>query len=346
MRTILIFLTAICLASGCKTKALDVGNKGSTATTEATFTITFGSCNKSSLDNLFWDDISSLGPDVFIWGGDIVYADTNDVATIQAFYDDQDAVPEYAELKKSTLITGTWDDHDYGINDGGVEFESKKGSQQAFLNFLDIPENDLRRQRNGVYSTQVISKPQGSVKIINLDTRYHRTGLVEDKTEGRRYRPTAYGQGTILGERQWKWLADELSNSTSDFNLIVSSIQFLSREHGFEKWANHPHEVDKMKKIIVDSKAKGVLILSGDRHISEFSKVELEGLDYPLVDFTSSGLTHAYTNFSGEPNEFRVGNVVSSNSYGLIELDLDTKMATLKMMADNGKVLQELKQAY
>ncbi|WP_435254468.1 hypothetical protein [Tenacibaculum sp. A30] len=33
------------------------------------FTIAFGSCNNQKLDNPFWQDIVSLQPDVWIWGG-------------------------------------------------------------------------------------------------------------------------------------------------------------------------------------------------------------------------------------------------------------------------------------
>ncbi|WP_350285245.1 alkaline phosphatase D family protein [uncultured Croceitalea sp.] len=346
MRSIATLFTFIFILIGCKTKQPTNTTVTTGVTIGTDFRITFGSCNKSNVENLFWDDISDLEPDVFIWGGDIVYADTDNVSKIQEFYDKQDSVPAYLALKKKVMITGTWDDHDYGINDGGVEFSSKEGSQQAFLNFLDVQENDARRKRKGVYSSKTITKPQGSVKIINLDTRYFRTALTKDEQEGRRYKAGTYGKGTILGEAQWNWLKEELDGSEADFNLIVTSIQFLSKEHGFEKWANHPHEVDKMKKLIVSSGAKGVILLSGDRHISEFSKIDLKGLSYPLIDFTSSGLTHAYSGFNGEVNLYRVGEVVSVNSYGLIELDVTNNKANFKIMGDNGQVLQELKQTF
>lgn len=347
MRNIFFVIVLLFLLIGCKTKTSTTEkrlNNNSPTTTD--FVITFGSCNKHNVENIFWDDILGQNPDVFIWGGDIIYADTDDITKLREFYDMQDAVPGYSSLKKETFITGTWDDHDYGLNDGGVEFSAKKGSQQAFLDFMDVPERDARRERDGVYSSQLISKPNGSVKIINLDTRFFRTNLTDDKAEGRRYRANDYGEGTILGVQQWTWLQDELNNSKADFNLIISSIQFLSDKHGFEKWANHPAEVDKMKQIISSSKAKGVIILSGDRHISEFSKTDVEGMSYPLLDFTSSGLTHSYSSFSGEPNPYRVGDVTFVPSYGLIEINVESSTALLKIMGDNGEVLQELKQRF
>ena len=338
MRNSFIVLVLGTIFFGCKTS--------STPSNTSDILITFGSCNKHDSNNVFWDDILAQNPDAFIWGGDIVYADTDKVEKIEEFYNLQNKVPAYATLKRKVFITGTWDDHDYGLNDGGEEFVSKRESQQAFLNFMGVSKDSPRRKQEGVYSSQLISKPAGIVKIINLDTRYFRTGLTKATGKGRRYQPNPTAEGTILGSKQWKWLEEELHNSKADFNLIVSSIQFLSSEHGFEKWANHPAEVEKMKQLIAASNAKGVIILSGDRHISEFSKTEIEGLSYPLIDFTSSGLTHSYASYTGEPNSYRAGEVVYNTSYGLIELELKSKKATMKIMGDNGLVLQELKQRY
>jgi alkaline phosphatase D len=309
-------------------------------------TIAFGSCNKSAIENVFWDDILSMNPDVFIWGGDNIYADTDDIVALKRMYDDQNAIPAYTALKEKVFITGTWDDHDYGLNDGGIEFTAKRESQQVFLDFMDVKEDDPRRDRAGVYSTQTISKPTGLVKIINLDTRYFRDKLIKSKIKGRRYDPNMNSNASMLGEEQWRWLEAELTNSKAKFNLIVTSIQFLSSEHGFEKWANFPYEVDKMKRLIASTKAKGVIFLSGDRHISEFSKTKISGVSYPIIDFTSSGLTHSYSNFSTEPNRYREGEVVSSTSFGTLELDLDKNEVVFKMMGNNNEVQQQLKQSY
>jgi len=336
------------LLLGCKPQTGSISKEATPSeikSNDSKVIIAFGSCNKHNKENVYWDDILRASPDVFIWGGDNIYADTEDMAKMKAMYAQQKAIPEYASLTEHVLVTGTWDDHDYGINDGGLEFSKKKESQQLFLDFMDVGKDDARRNREGVYSTQLISKPGGQVKIINLDTRYFRTPLTEG-TQGKRYLPNEYGVGTILGLEQWNWLETELSNSKADFNIIVTSIQFLSKEHGFEKWANHPHEVDKMLKLIKDSNAKRVILLSGDRHISEFSKMDVDGLSFPLIDFTSSGLTHSYASFQGEPNSFRVGEVVSTTSFGLVEVDVKKMEVLFKIMGENAVPYQELKQAY
>ena len=193
MRNGYFLILALALFFGCKTnKNIVDANK---------VVVTFGSCNKVELENIFWEDILAENPDVFIWGGDNVYADTDDVPKIANFYKRQDEIPGYAALKEKIFITGTWDDHDYGLNDGGEEFVSKVGSEQAYLDFMDVPKKSPRRNRKGVYSSELINKPGGQVKIINLDTRYFRTALTVDDRPGRRYKPNPPGEGTIFGRR-------------------------------------------------------------------------------------------------------------------------------------------------
>lgn len=337
-----VLIMMFCLAS-CKTSKVEVEKK-----TETPYdaTIAFGSCNKQKLENKLWVEVVKHKPDLWIWGGDNVYSDTDNMDKLKADYDELLANKDYQLLKESTEITGTWDDHDYGLNDGGEEFHAKKGSQQLFLDFFDVPKNDPRRDRAGVYSSQIVSSPKGTVKVIVLDTRYFRTALTKAKDSKKRFEPNTYGEGTILGETQWSWLENELKSSNADFNIIVSSIQVLSAEHGFETWGNFPHEVDKLKGLIKDSKAKGVLILSGDRHISEFSKTEIEGVLFPLIDFTSSGLTHVYSSFTSEANKYRVLHVIPKISFGVLRFNFQTKTVLMEMRGVNNVLQQKLLQTY
>ncbi|MDE1208377.1 alkaline phosphatase D family protein [Tenacibaculum larymnensis] len=316
-----------------------------TSFSQETFTITFGSCNNQRLNNPFWEDILSLEPDVWIWGGDNIYADTNNMRKMKRMYKTQKNVKSYKKLTTKIPILATWDDHDYGKNDAGVEFVMKDESQQLFLDFLNIPKNSPRRKQKGVYHSKTFKTEKGSVKIIVLDTRYFRTSLSKG-TNGQRFQPNKYNEGTVLGKTQWEWLTNELTNSTANFTVIVSSIQILPKEHGFEKWANFPHEVDKLFNLIQKSTNTNVILLSGDRHISEFSKTNINGVKYPIIDFTSSGLTHSYSSFTSEKNDFRVGSVVNSLSYGMLILNLKTKKVSFQMRGKNGVILQEINQIY
>ncbi|WP_282075747.1 alkaline phosphatase D family protein [Maribacter aquivivus] len=336
------FFISVFLLTSCSSNKKQVDNKA----INSDFVLAFGSCNRIDLPNLLWDDILNTKPDVWVWGGDNIYADTDDMVALRAMYSKQKEQTEYKKLVETTDILGTWDDHDYGLNDGGVEFEAKDASQQEFLNFMNVPEDNPLRKRQGVYNSKKYDVDGHSINIIILDTRYFRTQLTPDTETSKRIKPNDYGDGTVLGDVQWAWLENELNTSKADFNIIVSSVQYLSNEHGFEAWGNFPHEVDRLAKVIADSKAAGVIVLSGDRHISEFSKREINGMNYPLIDFTSSGLTHAYRGFTGEPNKYRVGEVVFTESFGLLEFDFNAKKVDFKIVGDNGIVLEKLEQVY
>jgi len=84
-----------------------------------------------------------------------------------------------------------------------------------------------------------------------------------------------------------------------------------------------------------------VILLSGDRHISGFSKIEVKGLRYLLFDFTSSGLTHTYEAFNGEPNKYRVGEVVKNKSFGMLKFDFVENKVLLEMRGKQNKLQQE-----
>jgi alkaline phosphatase D len=265
---------------------------------------------------------------------------------MKAKYDKVKSDVDYCKLIENVTVLGTWDDHDYGVNDGGRNYPMKAESQNLLLDFLDVAPDHHRRERKGVYHAVDISTPSGSVKIILLDTRYFRSDLILNPDPEKKYQPDSTGTGEFLGDAQWHWLEAELNNSKASFNLIVSSVQFIAEEHGYEGWYTMPQEQHRLEKLISTSKARNCIILSGDRHISEISEKKLDGIAYPLIDFTSSGLTHSYTAFQGEPNKYRKGAVVSDKSFGLLVLNVENTTALLKMIGENGVVQQTTLQNY
>ncbi len=310
------------------------------------FILSFGSCNNQNLKNNLWSEILKNNPDVFVWGGDIIYSDTDDMEFMKKNYDKQKYDASYVNFKKQVPVIGTWDDHDYGLNDGGIAYAKKDSVQQLFLDFFDVDENDDRRKKAGVYHSRIYNIGRNTINIIILDTRYFRSNLTMDTTGVKRYTPNKYGEGSMLGEAQWNWLENELNSSKANFNIIMSSVQFLSYEHGFESWGNMPHEVDKLKQIISRSKAKGVIILSGDRHIAEISKDTITAMNYPLVDFTSSGLTHSYTTFKEEKNKYRIKDVVANKNFGIIKIDFEKNQVEMEIRGENNILYTSYSQKY
>jgi len=275
-------------------------NTAYTTNMHGDFTIAFGSCNNQNLPNLLWKEIIKNKPSLFIFEGDIIYSDTKDMAYLKQNYNQQKNNPDYKKLVNKIPILATWDDHDFGENDGGADYSKKAESQQLYLDFYNVPSDDIRRKREGVYYSKTFKIDTTNIKIILLDTRYFRTPLTPDTTSKKRYKPNKYGKGTMLGNVQWKWLENELKNANASYTIIVSSIQFLSDQHGFECWGNMPHEYDKLIHLLIITKTKNAIILSGDRHISEISKREFKNLNYPLIDFTGPRFGSKALHFSAE----------------------------------------------
>ncbi|WP_460980626.1 alkaline phosphatase D family protein [Spirosoma fluminis] len=282
-------------------------------------TIAFGSCSDQKRPQPLWDDIVAKKPDVWIWLGDNIYGDSENMDTLTAKYARQKANPLYQQLRQSTSIIGVWDDHDYGVNDGGKEYPRRKESQQLMLNFLDVPVNSPLRVQEGAYSVHTYGPKRQRVKVILLDGRYFRDPL---KKNGKANMPDP--SGDMLGEAQWQWLERQLTNSDADVHIIGCGIQFLPEEHVSEKWANFPTSRQRFLDLLSKTKPKGAMLISGDRHIAEVSKVRLPGLNYDLYDITSSGLTHVSAPHE-EPNRYRVGDMVAKLNYGLISVDWNAK---------------------
>jgi alkaline phosphatase D len=308
--------------------------KGQTVTRSETI-IAFGSCNDEDEPQEMWKEVLAQKPNLWIWGGDNVYADTQDMASLKAKYDKQKSNPDYQKLMHVCPITGTWDDHDYGVNDGGRFYSKKNESKKYLLDFLGIEKTNKAWKHRGVYNSFSIGGDKQRIKIINLDTQSFRDTVIKvsyvdslTHTNRTKYKPNAIGD--MLGAEQWKWLVDELQNTDVPLFIINSSIQVLSNEHPFEKWANLPSARKRLLNIIEASK-KRVIIISGDRHIAEFSKIGLPGLNYPLYDFTSSGMTHTWSEPWEEHNPYRVGELVIQKTFGVLKVDWSGKLPRVTM---------------
>ncbi|TRX55939.1 alkaline phosphatase family protein [Fulvivirga sp. M361] len=286
--------------------------------TEST-TIAFGSCSREDKTDQMWSEIIAENPDLFIWTGDIVYGDTHDMKTLKTKYDLQKSRDGYQKLLKQMPVIGIWDDHDYGVNDGGKYYTMKKQSKEVLLDFLDVPKSDPVFDHEGAYSTYTLGESDRRIKVILLDCRYFRDTLEHGIKNGPRYKANL--NGDILGEEQWLWLEKELRSSSAAINMVVSGIQVLSAEHHYEKWDNFPKARKRLLDLIEDIQPAPTLFLTGDRHIAELSKFTSDKLDYPLFDFTASGLTHTWSEPWEERNPSRVGDLIIQKNFGIIEVN-------------------------
>jgi alkaline phosphatase D len=190
-----------------------------------------GSCIDQDFPQPIWNSIEKENLNYFIFLGDNVYGDSPDGKLEKLRY----AYKKQKSLLPSFLndinILSIWDDHDYGLNDGGRDYSLKKESQKMFLDFWEIPNDDIRSSREGIYFSQNKIFFNKKFKLIFLDTRYFRSPLAGPKGKYLKNKST---DSTILGINQWKWLEKEL-DEYFDFLIIFSSIQIIPEDHGYEK---------------------------------------------------------------------------------------------------------------
>ena len=297
--------------------------------------IGFGSCYKPEKSTPLWGKVAEFDPQVWVWLGDNGYPDVIDGKLIKQNLPKDAFQKSYAALGQSEGIAtlkrlpaghmmATWDDHDYGLNDAGKNWERKREAKKAFTQFWGGEERS-----DGVYSSRDFGPEGKRIRVILLDTRYNR----DDPGPG----------GDVLGSRQWKWLEEELGRPGAELVVIGSSIQVLANEHRFERWGNFPRAKERLLKLLQKTGTKGTLFISGDRHHAEISKETNPPAGYPLYDVTSSGLTEKST-VRDEPNHFRIGEVFAGRNFGVIAVDwsIADPSVRLEIRDEEGQVVNQV----
>ena len=113
----------------------------------------------------------------------------------------------------------------------------------------------------------------------------------------------------------------------ADAHIIASGIQFLPQEHRFEKWANFPAARQRFLSLLAETTPKGVLLISGDRHIGEMAKITVPSVSYPVYEITSSGLTPSATNNTGEANKWSTGILKNPCNCGACKSTINARSA-------------------
>lgn len=286
---------------------------GLNSSSQAQVKIAFGSCLQQNKPQPIWDSVLNQSPDAFVFLGDNIYADTEDMELMKACYDLQKANPDYSRFRSRVPIFATWDDHDFGVNDGGREYPRKEESKRLMLDFFDEPLSSPRRNREGVYDSYFIEKNGLRVQLILLDLRWFRSPLLKGAI--RSYLPNHDPQATLLGIEQWKWLKAQLKKP-ADIRLLGSSIQFASTEPEWERWSCFPLERERLLNLIDHLRVDNLVILSGDMHFGEIS-LDKTPKGREILDITSSGLNR-FESSEGLPNQKRLGVFDTGENFGFI----------------------------
>ena len=295
---------------------------------EIVYKLGIGSCVDQDYPTPAWASLEKESINSFFFLGDNIYGDVPSGRldnVILSYEKLNDQMPSWLKNTEKLVI---WDDHDYGLNDAGANYIYKAESQQIYNDAWNIDQNDPRRSREGIYFSELKDIAGKKILIVGLDTRYFRSNLIKI---GNSYKPHKNSNTTILGPIQWQWLEKELSRE-HDILILASSIQVLATEHRFEKWANIPHERDKLLALLNKLSSK-VLIISGDRHRSGFYKLD------NIYEFTSSSLNKGIFP-SYESDSLLLGKTYTQNNYGIVEFHKNSLNLFIK--DENMNILESL----
>lgn len=290
-----------------------------------------GSCLDQEYEQSIWSSIQKENLDGFIFLGDNVYGDLSNgklTKMEKAYQIQKTRLPKWLMNEKEILAI--WDDHDFGLNDGGRDYPLKNVAQKMFLNFWNISDEDPRRHREGIYFKHTKNIEGLAIEIIGLDTRYFRSPLKGKKNA---YVQNKDSEATILGQDQWFWLEESIKNSSADVIVILSSIQILATNHPYEKWDNFPLERKRLLKLLGDtSKNKTLIAISGDRHRSGIYQNE------DFVEITASSLNKAASQ-NIETDPLLLGQTYPMKNYGTLDIEPNKNIITVSIFDQYGAKL-------
>jgi alkaline phosphatase D len=305
--------------------------------------IGFASCIHQQRPQGLVDHLANQAFDLFLFGGDNVYAPRPySRESLRAAYEQAAQHPGYTRLRQRVPHMAVWDDNDYDSADGGGNFAFRQEAREEFLAFWQVPPDDPRRRQQGLYHARIFGPPGQRVQVILLDTRSFRSQITRQTLRlpgDGGYMPDADPGKTMLGEAQWRWLEEQLK-VPADVRVLVSSIQVLAEGHRWERWGNLPSERERLLRLVASTGAQSVVLLSGDRHFAALYRQE-EGAAYPLVELTSSGVTHSWDSPTDTQGN-RLGAPFTGFNYAT--LDLDWAARSLRLSARDAQGAERLGQ--
>ncbi len=331
----------------CLFLALSVIAIGVVRRDDALFRIAAGSCANQNRNQIIWPAIIAAKPDMFLFLGDNVYADTEDRQEMRQAYDKLAAISAFDRLRGVVPIFGVWDDHDYGKNDGGREFSARVMAEEEFHRFFETPADEPSRQRPGIYREVLQALPAGqTLQLLLLDTRYFRSPLtpLPERARHGKYGLSLGPEATILGASQWAWLQRKLQRQV-DLRIVVSSIQVIPEDHQWEGWSRFPEERQRLLRMLDDAGERVVtVLLSGDRHMGEISQLVMPS-GRELTELTTSGLTNAGGGRKDEPNRWRVAERFGSRNFGMVDWDVQRRRARFQLLNVDGELVRQFPSA-
>lgn len=266
-------------------------------------------------DYSIFSEIEKLSPDAILWLGDNTYLREADYFSRTGYlkrYTHSRSIPELQSLMAKSNNYAIWDDHDFGPNDASGSWINRDLALEVFKLFWPNPTFGYRDMPSTFSAFNY-----RDCDFIMMDNRFYRSEVNKQ------------GEGQIFGKTQTDRMIDLLKQSKAPFKFVLSGGQLLNTAKVYENHSNYEAERAYIIKRIEDENIKNVVFLTGDRHHSEFSQLELSNGN-TIYDFTISPLTSSANTNQIEKNDLRVeGSLIQVRNFAIANISGPRKARVL-----------------
>ncbi len=267
-------------------------------------------------EGVAWEKVKTRSPDVLFLIGDNVYTDK--YLSLEA--KDKGADPQIlwnrnvetrnllAVFRWSRLVPvfATWDDHDFGKNDGDSSYANKQASKEVFEVFFPRPDKTPVFEKGPGVASRLLAF---GGQFIFFDDRSFRTPNRQDTDDQSHF-----------GKAQEDWALNAAAAEKVPV-WFISGDQFFGAYHSFESFeGNHAKNFAAFKSRLKQLSQPFVFI-SGDRHLIELMQISNKEVGISTFELTTSAL-HARTfpqNMDLNPNSRRVQG--AAGPYNFMEIE-------------------------
>ncbi len=257
-----------------------------------------------------WELLYKENCDFVVFLGDTCYSDQHNTERTTGSYARRYAQTRsklaWFKMPKLTPVFATWDDHDFGFNNGYKDFAMAPFMGQMFRTFFGTKENANWRKAYGVGS---VFEGFGQ-RFYFMDDRSYRDNPMASRKRH-------------WGAEQTDWLLQDLASSNKPAWLMNGSQFFgayLDKESIEGDYAEDFNQIlARLRQI-----SAPVVFASGDIHASEVMKIEEQQLGYGTYEFTSSAI-HSIRfpfAFSGAVNPRRIGPLEEQSNFMVFDVDV------------------------
>ncbi len=243
-----------------------------------------GSCAPSVPDPI-WSKILEEGCQGFVFLGDTPYVDSDQLSVARAKHREFLRQPEIAAMIRQIPCWGTWDDHDFGKNDGHGDFSGKHIARIAFTEYR--ANRNFGQDSHGEEQVHPFGEGRGihtsfrfgPIEVFLLDPRWF------SRTASSWADPS---KPTCLGRHQWEWFREKLRSSDATYKAITTGMIWDDKKNSEkDDWETYSHERQAIFDLIRNEKIPGCFLIGGDIHVSRALHYG-NTVGYPLWQFIIS----------------------------------------------------------